>query len=57
VDADKGGYEELFLPLLSRSIALQRALSTVSLTVTVRRSAQNARQNKRFSGSEMIEWE
>ena len=42
---------------LSASIALQRIVSTVSLTVSVRCGAQNARQNKRLSGWEMIEWE
>jgi hypothetical protein len=42
---------------LSGSIALQRSLSTVCLTVSVRCDAQNDRQNKRLSGSEMIEWE
>jgi hypothetical protein len=39
---------------LSRSIALQRSFSTVCLTVSV---WSDARQNKRLSGSEMIEWE
>jgi hypothetical protein len=42
---------------LSGSIALQRSVSTVCLTVSVRCDAQNAIQNKRLSGSEMIEWE
>jgi hypothetical protein len=42
---------------LSASIALQRTVSTVSLTVSVQYGAQNARRNKRLSGSEMIEWE
>jgi hypothetical protein len=46
----------VFRDLLA-SIALQRAFSTVSLTVSVRCGAQNARQNKRLRGSEMIEWE
>jgi len=42
---------------LSGSIALQRSISTAYLTVSVRCHAQNARQNKWLSGSEMIEWE
>jgi hypothetical protein len=42
---------------LSGSIAVQRPVSTVCLTVSVRCAAQNARQNKRLSGREMIEWE
>jgi hypothetical protein len=42
---------------LSGSIALQRSVSTVCLAVLVRCGAQNARQNKRLRGSEMIEWE
>jgi hypothetical protein len=49
--------KKLFPRLHSRSIALQPVVSTVCLTVPVRRDAQNARQNKRLSGSEMIEWE
>lgn len=42
---------------LSGSIALQRSVSTVCATVKVHCDAQNARQDKRLSGSEMIEWE
>ena len=47
-----GGFRDL-----SRSIALQRSVSTVCLTVSVQCDAHNVRQNKRLSGSEMIEWE
>ena len=42
---------------LSGSIALQRSVSTVCLTVFGRCGGQNHRLNKRLSGSEMIEWE
>jgi hypothetical protein len=42
---------------LSAPIALQRSVSTVCLTVSVRCDAQNARQNRRLRGWEMIEWE
>ena len=42
---------------LSGSIALQRSVSTVCLTVSARFDAENARRDERFSGWEMIEWE
>jgi hypothetical protein len=42
---------------LSGSIALQRSVLTVCLTVFVRCGGQNDRLHKRLSGSEMIEWE
>ena len=56
-DADKGGCGELFLRLLSRSIALQRNFSTGSLTVLTRSDVQSGNQNKGLRGWEMIEWE
>ena len=42
---------------LSGSNALQRSVSTVCLTVSVRRDTQNASWYNHLSDSEMIEWE
>jgi hypothetical protein len=42
---------------LSASIALQRTVSTVCLTVLTRSDVQSGNQNKGLRGWEMIEWE
>ena len=42
---------------LSGSIALQRSVSTVCLTVLTRSDVQGGSQNKGLRGWEMIEWE
>jgi hypothetical protein len=49
--------DRFFLRLLSQTIAVQRCLPAVSLTVSARRDAHNGRQRKDLEGSEMIEWE